>query len=124
MSYLIFSVYQGTDLDQLNTEHIKHFLNKLSIPFRQLIGSYKGKSEESFLVDSQYYDTVIEIVSDYNQESILNVQTSSTCSDAFLDFIVGDTEYLGEFGQISQSEAVKLDGYTLDPITGIYWGVL
>lgn len=52
------------------TEQAKQALIEL-FDAKPVLGSYKGQTETSFLVDYKYFDTMIQLAMKFNQESIL-----------------------------------------------------
>jgi hypothetical protein len=98
--------------------------------YKPLEGSYKGQTERAWLCDADTFhkDTLAPLLARDGQESVLFLDNQR---NAFLRFAAAksDTspyseegqEYLGEFRQADKTVAVKLDAWTRDPATGIYW---
>jgi len=119
---VILSACKGKDklLDAYNTDILRNRLKQLKIPFKTVLGCYKGESEYSVLcvVD---HESQVAILKDtafqmFNQESVLIRDQDSSAHLVFRD----DTrEYVGQFVSVPKDIAIRSDSYTLDKNT--YW---
>ena len=75
----------------------------------EVIGVYKNTQERSFAVPLTQLSEARQLANMYNQECILVVDNNA----AFLEYIDGRTEYVGEWKEISRIEAATRDAYTI-----------
>ena len=109
----------------LNTGSLKEDLKQiksLSLPFKCLIGAYKGKLEDSYLIVYNTYQELrkIIILAQANfQESILILREDRTC---FLRYF-NQTERveLGKLVSVSRDKAHLEDTWTLDLKTNKFY---
>ena len=104
----------------LATNNLESCLDDLGLQYKQVEGCYKGVSEVSFMVMTPCEST-LEVVKDlglksFGQESVLFRGYDGRCVLYYGD---GGIERLGTFKQVSQSEALQNDAYTL--VDGKYW---
>lgn len=121
---LIVSSFTNTSTYAQNLEDfetLKVWLNSLSIPFKELIGRYKGTDEHSLLISSEHRRVVDAIVRDYNQESYLELY-----HDGFAELVYrnGSREKLGYLKQVTPEHAKTLDAFSFDPIENQYYTVV
>jgi hypothetical protein len=86
------------------------------IPFKVVIGCYKGVKELTFLVHGDNYQVAYELAKRYEQESILVVDENRNATLGYLD---GRPDERYKWAEASPNNLG--DAYTLDPETGIYW---
>lgn len=111
---ILFSVYQYDESNEVNINNTKTVegLFKLSnIPFKLVLGVYKGISEETFMIDLKWQNEAFRVASLYNQESILIVQDMI----GKLHFLKGEvTGTLGYLREITMDQAKDLDHTHID----------
>ena len=74
-------------------------------------GVYKGESERSFLVNGRHLARVLEIASQYAQESVLYIHSDRHAE--LLDPKTGGViQSLGQFREVDARESVNLESYT------------
>jgi len=118
--YITFSVELSTNSDQDNkiaTDLTRVILNKSNIPFKEVIGSYSGDRENSFIVHPKYENEVFDIANSANQESILFVGPTGNASLTYLE--TGKTVSLGKMKQHNKPNG--LTSFTFDPVNETYW---
>ena len=117
-SFIIFSVDNNFD-DILLLEHKRENLEqelKQVFNYKLVEGCYKGKTEVSFYVEIetvQDFNLIENIAHYYKQESILFVNDDRQAYLVYLDD-TSNPVYIGNFKQVSKSEALQHDAYTYD----------
>jgi hypothetical protein len=117
--FFIFSVEQAGESDKTNkanTDKISFYLECRGIPFKEVIGHYKGSNETSFVVDQKHENEVQSLAKQYNQESILYVDA---LGNATLEYLDGNKVKLGKFEVVDSPKG--LDSFTFDPINEVYY---
>lgn len=93
---------------------LNDMIAELRLPFKKALGTYKGQSENSFVVivnDQTDIDTLAGFAfKSFGQESILHQDANQ---EARLIFNDGTTKNLGKLEQVSKEVALSLDNYTL-----------
>lgn len=96
-----------------------------AIPFKVLLGSYKGEQEQSFMTGLEHLPAIESAGIIKGQESILILEAETPKGrPAYLRYVDGsaqDDVSLGYFIAVPQSEAIKADGWTFDPVSGEYF---
>ena len=93
--------------------------NKLK--FKEVIGSYQGVSEKSFMVDLDgnfNLDDFISMGRLFNQDSILFVNDLNQATLIFMDG--RESINLGKMKQVTEFEAKSNEAYTFIPELNIY----
>lgn len=121
---LIVSSFENTQTLEQNLaefESLKGWLKVLDVPFKELVGRYKGVDERSVLISSEHRQLVDAIVRDWNQESYLELYY-----DGFAELVFnnGSRERIGYIKPVSADEASKLDAFTLDVESGQHYAVV
>ncbi len=102
----------SSEVNQHNTNALRHSLSVLGLYFETVKGIYKGVSEDSFMVMGVQSSSMLErlegLAALFNQESILVVDQHS---NAFLRFMDGGVVGIGKFGQVDSIDG--LDAYTI-----------
>lgn len=85
-----------------------------------MVGSYKGKEEPSYILDVIQYglDNIIKLAKEHKQECILYLDNERS---AYLYYDVNKFEHIGTFKAVHKDEALKHDGWTLNPETNQYY---
>lgn len=86
-----------------------------NIGFKQVLGSYKGQTENSFVAivnDDAKLNVIIDIADLWSQESILVVDENRKAKLVFMKGL--EVQKLGDFRPIDVLEAQNLDNWTLD----------
>lgn len=99
----------------LNTDHDKELLNKCKVPvLKELIGSYKGETESSYLVPDSFMAR--ELAATHDQESILEL-----CDNmATVRTRTGDIMITGKFVNVGTKKPTS-DAWTYDIENGNYY---
>ena len=123
---IIFSVFQKDRPDfsnQDNHQCIVQRLSQQSIGFKVLDGVYQGETEKSIMVidTPEMRQTVESICKQFNQECYLTSDSERNTSLVYPD---GKVIQIGTLKRISQSEAEKLDGYSVDTTDGSFWAAV
>lgn len=123
---LIFSVFQKNRADFENMDNhqcIIQRLSQLDIGFKVLDGVYQGEAEKSILVvDSPEMRRSVEsICKQFNQDCYLR---SDSERDTYLVYPDGTETQIGTLKRVSQSEAEKMDGYSIDTTDGSFWATV
>lgn len=119
-----FALFSGSLADKSaaenrgRTEFLGRELTAAGLEWTPVLGAYKGVSEQSFLVllpqgdDSHDFDTVMRLAKTYGQESALYVDSARFAS---LHYTAdeADIEFVGQFGEATEADALAQDGYTL-----------
>jgi hypothetical protein len=93
------------------------------LPFKPLIGCYKGIQKSSYLVplkslEDDRLETLIDLARRYDQESILIADENRECQLLYVK--TGKIEYLGVMTHVEESEALKSDAWT-KTLDGFYY---
>ena len=131
--FLILSA-ERADLDpEVNAERTRQLFAQLAarrFAYVKVTGSYKGRTEASFLVlldggDGGYpFDLLLSLARRYGQESVLSVDANRRATLHTLASGIGHTDTaLGNGAPISAEHAEHLDSWTRD-IRGSYWSTL
>lgn len=118
--FIIFSINQEgeSESDNRNT-HSAYALTfpTIGLPFKSLLGCYKGTCEESFLVadNSKNRAFVLGIARRHNQQSILIVDADRYAELLYLN--LNTSQPIGKFVAVSKSHALQQDNWTFDPET-------
>jgi hypothetical protein len=112
---------------EINGPTIEYDIERLSLwglkPTVQLLGSYKGKKNPSYLIEiesKQELRRVLDCAKEANQESVLFLDQDRNATLMFIDMFVGDIE-LGRLVAVSEEEAKKEENWTFNPVTGVYY---
>lgn len=93
-----------------------------NVPYKPLLGSYKGKEEASFLVVGfEHFDLIKSLMKRFKQESVLSVTPQRR---AYLYFGGDKTEFLGDFGMLTEDKARKLGNWSYCYELRSYYGIL
>ena len=131
--FLILSA-ERADLDpEVNAERTRQLFAQLAarrFAYVKVTGSYKGRTEASFLVlldggDGGYlFDMLLALARRYGQESVLSVDANRRATLHTLASGIGHTDTaLGQWAPISAERAEHLDSWTRDG-RGSYWSTL
>ena len=108
------------ELSDLSLEENMHrsirlgrMIKDLEMPFKSVLGCYKGKRESSFMVVIKNIDEIETLKSfaflNFNQESILYQDSNGLC---YLEYRDGTCERIGKFEEVKASECENFDAYT------------
>jgi hypothetical protein len=126
MSYVIFTIDFEHDPQRMNV-----FMNYIADCQREgtmqgnclpMLGCYKGKRENSFIIDRDDY---LRCISDTRfmagQESILHV-ASGNKMEVHIEYLAdGRVEFLGSMHQVCREEAEQAEAWTYRPDMKCYW---
>lgn len=125
------SVYKSDlTVEQNHANHVKAsgLLTLEGISFQVVKGVYKGEAELTFLLSNTDFTKHIANVLMafnlgmlFNQESILEVSNDGR---ATLKYIDGESKDIGELKEVSETEALASDAYTLEPVSKRYFKVV
>lgn len=111
------------ELNVRRTDHLKTTLDELLPDYTPVIGSYKGKTEKSFLVrihDEDEYEQARYIAKEASQESILLVDDDLVAHLVYLDS--GDIVPVGIWTLVSFETPPDLDAWTC--LEGFYFSTV
>lgn len=122
--YVVVSVGNTPIIDAA----FKTFCLVWGIPYKSLMGSYKGQTETSFILPAASLPTIARHAWLNEQESILHLSMPRNKGggqferDATLIFMAdGHAESIGRFKQTGREKAMAQDAWTFCPLTGTYW---
>lgn len=121
-SYVIFSSTQSKDA-------VVSHLQQHEIGYKLLYGCYKGEQENSYLVNARNWNAIACLLA--GQQTVLqlgpmvpNGPRNATARISMFHYVDGSNRLpysLGFFLNITQADAMRLDGWTLDCDTQQYW---
>lgn len=126
--HIIFSIDGENNYE--TCEAFEAYLTKLNIGFKLIKGSYKGQTENSWIVNSKDFDAILDAGYLDNQESILVLggHDARDRRQAHLEYLkdtpeasTGDTINLGWLGSVEQAEALACEAYSYRPDLGQYF---
>jgi hypothetical protein len=122
---LIFSGYDSRNSKLVNrTEHkrIRRVLEISEIPYKQVIGVYRGSREKSFIIADTPDNRKL-----CHDLCVQNNQDSFAVQDQWgvltLQYLSGGFEVLGKYESSSYKPPKYYDSYTYDPATKTYFYV-
>lgn len=122
--YCIYSVGNDKIIDAAFKTWCLH--NRIG--FKELVGSYKGETESSFISLAANMPALIAAGWLEGQESVLHLGNPKNFGGgkfkrpATLVFMADDSRVsLGMFRQTSRELALKADGWSFDPSNSTYW---
>lgn len=120
----IFSVFssQSTDItNEMNNRSVLALLQDYQVPYKELLGSYKGVQEKSILVKGDTHkNLILELLELYNQESYLELTPFTR--HAVLTYVkTNESVDLGQFKPTTKDDALSRDAWTYDIDSGIYY---
>lgn len=121
---LIFSVFHANRDDASNQDNHQCTVNRLTqlgIGHKVLDGVYKNTSEKSILVLSDRIDLVRVLCKQFNQECYLR---SDSDRNTYLVYPDGTESHIGTLKRISESDAKRLDAYSIDTTDGSFWAAV
>lgn len=109
--------------DHYHDNAFRRWAKREDIPFRELMGKWKGEYERSFLI--RWIDASLLYPWFLNQDSIFILQPQGNNYDAFLQPVKGKEDWnleeslipLGQWKEISAAEVNRYEGATLDPVS-------
>jgi hypothetical protein len=105
---------------------VMYFLTDNNIPFKVMLGSYKGQRETSFTIPHDRLNDVILSGLLDEQESILVLSAFNGRNERRAIIVMRDTQEeidAGVLKHVSRSEAEASDGWTFDPL-GENWFII
>lgn len=123
---VIFSAFRSELSEATNEYHHLEAMEVLrdnGIRFKEVLGVYKGVSEKSIVVvlDSvSQLHIPIGIANRYNQESVLILDADTRKANLYY-LKSGQSESIGVFEAVSESEAKSRDAYTFDHVNNVYY---
>lgn len=126
---LVFISAERANLSDLeNHDRTQSLANELidrGLDYKMVQGCWQNQTEATFAVRVQFADDLlrlVELAKMYNQDAILLRNVRSEC------FLIGSSdqfwrEKIGTMVRVSEAEAKRLEGWTLDYATGQYWAV-
>ncbi len=124
----IFSVERPENSKARNTfltNSVNVALRNAGFPFKQVVGCYKGKTENSFFILPIRSRVSLGIIREYlerlciiyDQESYLIIEGR----DTYLKLLnKKNRQFIGLWSTVSRRDAIKNKTYTFDPYTGFY----
>lgn len=117
--FAIFAVERSDVSDDQNIQRNAFILRSLDvnkIAYKQLVGTYKGVNEVSYLVQNiEFAESMGRI---FDQECILISDANGLCS---LDAQDGTSTVIGRMIDVDAQTAKASDASTFDPSTGRYF---
>ena len=115
---VFISAFQGND-SSLHTT-MKHLLDMHNLNYKEVVGSYQGTLEKSFMVDldTKNLDFFKSMGRLFNQDSILFVNDLNQATLIFMDG--RESINLGKMKQVTEFEAKSNEAYTFIPELNIY----
>lgn len=111
-----------------NTKQVQAYLSSLVGPngFKPLIGSYNGITENSYIMPAEgNLDLIKSYATMYGQESIMLLHGDNHAELVYLNGPrKGERQGLGTLKAVSEAEARRQLGWTLDPSNGQYYTVV
>jgi hypothetical protein len=104
---VIFSVFNGSKLDNDNHKKVLNQLKSLSA--KELNGKYKNQLEKSIILDASFTDAIKKVADHFKQESILLIDEVGNGRLLFND---GRLQKIGKIKQVDKSEALRYDDYS------------
>lgn len=121
---IIFSVYQAS-LDEgvnfLNSQTVSALMRIQGLPFKEVIGYYKGNKEVSFVCDDFWIGEAKAYALKYNQESVLVIEGDGKTFLEYLPLTTNSAEFVGYFREVPKEHAITCKSYTYDPATQKYF---
>jgi hypothetical protein len=111
--FIIFSVFRTENSNmqnEVNLHKTKRLLDYYNIDYTEVLGCYKGSTEQSLRVPMAALGVIKAIAGKYNQESILLVDAENRVSLLFQN---GETMDLGRLQEISEAEAFNSEAWSL-----------
>ena len=118
----------------LGVQQFKLWCARLALPVKELVGSYKGEREPSFLMtEADFEDSGVRFIWCSGQESLLRLTATKGPAEfgagyrfAWLDFTSPARHVeLGRFRRVNASDLPAYDGWTFEPEDGMggggYW---
>lgn len=122
---VIMSASVSTLPDEVNMSQsfaLKVSLEHVALPFKKVLGSYKGVTEASVVIPlspwSPELPIILQLARDFHQESVLYLDETRRAS---LLFGNGQSIPIGHFHTVSKAVAMASDAYTYDPATKLFW---
>lgn len=116
--YIIFCVGNNP----IDDENFKLWASNNNIGYKELIGSYKGISENAFIINAKFHDVLKPWIKD--EESILNlgelVNGKRKATLVFTNTKIPNVD-LGYFKYTSKEYALKQDAWTFDQENNAYY---
>lgn len=110
-----------------NHAKAREILDKEGFQYQIVGGMYRGSKELSFCLSTdnasthdKHLSAALNLGLLFNQDSVLEVHRDGV---AVLHLKNGQSETLGQFGELNERDAVKEDSYMHEPVTGRYFGV-
>ena len=123
-SYAVFCVGN----DKVREAMFKAWAVASGVPFKELVGSYKGVTEASFIVPQSELANIMHHGWVRGEESILllgpRYRDGVMCGNRKAELFFpasGDIVGLGHFAETTKAYAMKQDAWTFDPSNGTYW---
>lgn len=117
---MVFSVYQKDALyNDIEHNLVIERLAVAKVPYKVLLGLYKGVTEQSILVQGfEHRGTVEALCAEYNQQCYLESHNDRM---SFLVFPNGTKQKVGILKTLSASDALKQECYSFCPELNQYY---
>ncbi len=118
----IYTQFVILALNLANDKQERAILEDKFTNVKQLLGSYKGTMENSYLIEVKNKEDLLNvsiIANKYNQESVLLRDNENQAHLWYM--ATDDMTHLGTFTEVSQHRAHQEDGYTFDYATQKYY---
>lgn len=111
--FFIISAYRDGLENKLRTVALEQDLIKLGSRYTAVLGSYKGKREQAFIVYNGDKGAILTLANKYRQESVLERDIWNDCYLVYTDDVYAKP--IGHFVPIDEAELEKFDNYTSVP---------
>jgi len=95
---------------------IREVLNQKDISYQSCVGSYKGKTEPSFIVNAKYRRVVEALCYVNNEECYMESHNDRYCDLVYRD---GRRESIGKLVQVDNPD--NIDSWTHDTLSNTFW---
>lgn len=96
---------------------VRAMLETERVPYKPVVGCYKGKTENSMVIPGAYRKRVMQLAHAHHQESVLHLDANRVAHLIYMDGRPDET--LGRWREVAPGE--EPDAWTLDPKTGRMW---
>ena len=124
MSYVIFSIYNWTDL-HTKAKFFRHMdtlrsMGKLKSKLLSLIGSWEGQLEDSFLLDQEDFESHVRRSGFVNDQNAFLIVSEEKSMPVGYDTIFGYVQE-GRMKAVTKEKALVQEGWTYRPDTNTYY---
>jgi len=102
--------------NQLRTKQLIKDLNRLEIPFTTVNGMYKGSTEQSFIIESEFcsHAEIFKLAVKYKQEAVLVLNHDCIGTLYYMDN--SSPDIIGKFKALDSYTRIGHNVYTCEPL--------